>query len=112
MHYVWNLFVKRKDMCKKTLLIIGLIALMFDNVNAQRMTIGPQLGYYKAQSTDNWAYMIGVTCRFKLDTRLGVEASINNHQENYADNTVTVRSWPVMVSCLIYPFLLCTGSSV
>jgi opacity protein-like surface antigen len=90
-------------MWKKTFLIIGLIALIVADVNAQRMTIGPQLGYYNARGTDNWAYMIGVTWRLKLNKVLGVEASINNHQENYANNTVTVRSWPVMVSYLIYP---------
>jgi opacity protein-like surface antigen len=90
-------------MWNKTFLITGLIALMVADMKAQSMSIGPQLGYYKAQGTDNWAYMIGVTWRLKLNKVLGVEASINNHQENYADNTVTVRSWPVMVTCLIYP---------
>ncbi len=82
--------------------MIGLLVLITADVNAQCMDIGPQLGYYKAQGADNWEYMIGVTWRLKLSRILGVETSINNHQENYANSTVTVHSWPVMVTGLIY----------
>jgi hypothetical protein len=85
-------------MWKKFSLIIGLTALMAGYVGAQSISLGPQIGYYKSQDADEGNFMGGVTLRLKLAKSFGVEASINYPQENYANNVLTVRSWPIMVT--------------
>ena len=97
-------------MGKKTWLITGLIALMAALVNAQGVNLGPQAGYYKAQDADQGSWMGGMTCRLKLTPVLGAEASINYRQETYAEKLLTVRSWPVMVTGLIYPLPIVYGA--
>ena len=96
-------------MWKKTLLIMGLTALLVAQVNAQSVSLGPQVGYYKAQDTDG-NFMGGVAWRLKLMPVLGVEASINYRQEKYANDALTVRSWPIMVTGLIYPLPIVYGA--
>ncbi|MBN2037501.1 MAG: porin family protein [Chitinispirillaceae bacterium] len=97
-------------MWTKTLLLLGLIALQAAQANAQSISLGPQLGFYKARDADNGAFMGGVVCRLKLTPVLGAEASINYRQEKYANDAVTVRSWPVMVTGLIYPLPVVYGA--
>jgi opacity protein-like surface antigen len=97
-------------MGKKTLLLMGLITLMVAQLNAQSVSLGPQLGYYKAQDADKGSFMGGVAWRLKLMPILGVEASINYRQEKYADGALTVRSWPIMVTGLIYPLPFIYGA--
>ena len=91
-------------------LIMGLTALMVTQVNAQSIGIGPQVGYYKALDADEGNFTGGVALRLKLIPFLGVEASINYRQEKYADDLLTVRSWPVMVTGLIYPLPIVYGA--
>jgi opacity protein-like surface antigen len=95
---------------KKTFMIVGLTALLVARVNAQSINLGPQLGYYKAQDADHGSYTGGVALRLKLTSVLGVEASISNRQERYANGDLTVRSWPVMVTGLIYPIPIVYGA--
>ncbi|MCX5801037.1 MAG: outer membrane beta-barrel protein [Candidatus Eisenbacteria bacterium] len=97
-------------MGKKTLLILGLITLVVTQVNAQSISLGPQVGYYKVQDADEGKFMGGAACRLKLTPVIGVEASINYRQETYADELLTVRSWPVMVTGLIYPLPIVYGA--
>jgi len=96
-------------MWKKTLLLMGLITVLVTQVNAQGFSFGPQLGYYKAQDADKGSLMGGVAWRLKLMPALGAEASINYRQEKYADGALTVRSWPIMVTGLIYPIPMIYG---
>lgn len=95
---------------KKMLLIIGLAATIVTQVNAQSISLGPQVGYFKAQDADNGNVMGGAAFRLKLTPLLGLEASINYRQEKYANDTLTVRSWPVMVTGLIYPLPMFYGA--
>jgi opacity protein-like surface antigen len=97
-------------MWKKTLLIMGLMTLVVTQVSAQSISLGPQVGYYKAQDADEGKFMGGVACRLKLTPVLGAEASINYRQETYADDALAVRSWPVMVTGLIYPLPMVDGA--
>ncbi len=97
-------------MWKKTLLLMGLITLMGAQVNAQSVSLGPQVGYYKAKDADQGAFMGGVAWRFKFTPSLGLEASINYRQEKYANDALTVHSWPVMVTGLIYPLPIVYGA--
>jgi opacity protein-like surface antigen len=97
-------------MWKKTLLLMGLIALTAAQVNAQSVNFGPQVGYYKVRDADQGNLMGGLALRVKLLPVIGVEGSINYRQEKYADGAVTVRSWPVMVTGLIYPLPIVYGA--
>ncbi|MBN1128283.1 MAG: porin family protein [Chitinispirillaceae bacterium] len=90
-------------MWKKTFLLAGLVSFMAAQAGATGISIGPQLGYYKARDADNGSFIGGVTGRLKFTPVLGAEASINYRQESYANDLVTVRSWPVMVTGLLYP---------
>ncbi len=91
-------------MWSKRLLILGVITVLVAPVNAKSVSLGPQVGYYKVQDADQGDFMGGVAWRFRLTPMLGLEASINYRQEKYADDVLTVRSWPIMVTGLIYPF--------
>jgi len=94
-------------MFKKMLLLIGLIAMMAPQVDAQTKTlgisVGPQLGYYKAQDADDGNLMGGLAFRFKSKQIFGFEASINYKHEKYSNNQLAVRSWPIMLTGLVYP---------
>jgi opacity protein-like surface antigen len=96
-------------MFKKTLLLMGLTAWMVTQVNAQSVSLGPQVGYYKVKDADKGAFMGGAALRLKM-MNLGVEASINYRQEKYFNDALTVRSWPVMVTGLIYPLPIVYGA--
>ena len=96
-------------MWKKTLLLMGLITLMVAQANALSVSLGPQVGYFKAQDADG-NFMGGAAWRFKFTKMLGLEASINYRQEKYANDALTVRSWPVMVTGLIYPHPIVYGA--
>ncbi len=89
-------------MLKKTLLTLGLIALMAAQAPAQ-IYFGPQGGYYKAQDADEAVLMGGAALRMKLGSALGIEGSINYRQEKYGDGAVTAKGWPIMATGLIYP---------
>jgi opacity protein-like surface antigen len=95
---------------KKTFLMMGLTILLVAQVSGQSVYLGPQLGFYKAQDADDGTYAGGVALRLKLMSVLGIEASINNRQEKYANGALTVRSWPVMVTGLIYPLPIVYGA--
>jgi opacity protein-like surface antigen len=97
-------------MWKKISLILGLTALLFTQVNAQTINLGPQLGFYKAQDADDGTYTGGVALRLKFMSVLGAEASISNRQEKYANGTLTVHSWSVMITGLIYPLPIVYGA--
>ena len=97
-------------MWRKALLTMALMALIVAPAKAQRVSIGPQVGYYRAQDADEGSFMGGVALRFKVMPILGAEASINYRQEEYFDGALTVRSWPVMVTGLIYPLPFVYGA--
>ena len=97
-------------MWTKTLTFMGLVTLMVGQLNAASISLGPQLGFYKARDADNGSFIGGATCRLKFTPVLGAEASINYRQETYGNDAVTVRSWPVMVTGLLYPLPVVYGA--
>ncbi|MBU2444667.1 MAG: outer membrane beta-barrel protein [Bacteroidetes bacterium] len=97
-------------MLKKVMLTIGLIILMLTQVNAQSISLGPQIGYQKARDADEGKFMGGVAMRLKLTPSLGVEASINYRAEKYSNGALTVKSWPVMITGLFYPLPMVYGA--
>ncbi len=85
------------------LMVVGLILSIAPQANALSVSIGPQIGYNRAQDADKGSMLGGLACRFKASQYFGGEVSINYRQEKYADGLLTVRSWPVMVTGLLYP---------
>ena len=87
------------------IILIGSMAL-----HAQGIGIGPILGIHKSADAEGSTLMGGVALRLKLSPALGVEGSIQYRQEKYAGDNLTVRSWPVMVTGLIYPLPILYGA--
>jgi hypothetical protein len=97
-------------MFKKTALVLMLLILAASLAGAQSLRFGPQVGYQKAKDADAGKFTFGATLRLKLTSAFGVEGAINYRQEKYADGALTVRSWPVMASALIYPLPFIHGT--
>ncbi len=71
--------------------------------------VGPRAGYYRAQDADEGRWMGGACARIKLGPAIGVEASIDYRSEKWAKGALTVRSWPVMATAMIYPLPIVYG---
>ena len=71
---------------------------------------GPQIGYYNTNGSDGGRIMGGVALRLKLSDALGVEGSINYREEKFANGAIDVKSWPVMVTGLLYPIPVVYGA--
>lgn len=67
------------------------------------ISFGPQLGWQKSSSADNGSLMFGAALRLRVSESLGLEGSINYRSEDYADGGLTVRTWPIMITGLVYP---------
>ena len=96
-------------MKKNALLIVLVCMLVIPLASQAQIGLGPVVGYHKAADADEGNIMVGGAIRLKLSPALGVEASINYRQEKFADSDLTVRSWPVMVSGMIYPLPIIYG---
>jgi opacity protein-like surface antigen len=90
-------------MWKIALLIMGLITFLVAPVSSQSLNVGPQVGFQKTADADDGRFMFGGAVRLRLMPLLGVEGSIGYRQEKFGDDALTVRSWPLMVTGLIYP---------
>ena len=97
-------------MMKKRVFVICILLLSAVALQAQYLGIGPQVGLHKAKDAEDQKAMFGVALRGHLLPALGFEASINYRQEKYEDDVVTVRSWPIMLTGLIYPLPILYGT--
>jgi len=100
-----------------TMLIVVLMTCASFQASAQSDTpqktgaaIGPQVGFYKAQDADAAKAMGGIALRIKLSDAIGVEGSINYKNEEYSNGYVNVKSWPMMLTGLIYPLPIVYGA--
>jgi opacity protein-like surface antigen len=84
--------------------IIDLFAQERDPVEAGNIGLGGQVAYHRTGDADAGRFMFGALMRAKLSFALGVDASINYREEKYYNGELTVRSWPVQLSVLFYPF--------
>ncbi|HTK81894.1 MAG TPA: outer membrane beta-barrel protein [Bacteroidota bacterium] len=71
--------------------------------------IGPQVGYFKSRDADDGRIMGGGMLRLKFAS-LGLEGSVNYREEDYDGGQITVKSFPVMVTGLIYPLPVLYGA--
>jgi hypothetical protein len=97
--------------------VTGLLFLIVSNVVAQVATepvgifsMGPQIGYFKSQGADGGQVMWGGAARIKLGDVLGLEASVNYREEDFSRGAEKVKSWPVMVTGLLYPIPVLYGA--
>jgi opacity protein-like surface antigen len=91
-------------------MVLVCAAAFVPEASAQGLGLGPQVGFHKAKDADEGKLMGGLALRMKLTPALGVEGSINYRQEKFNDETLTVRSWPVMVTGLFYPVPVAYGA--
>ncbi|MFH1279753.1 MAG: outer membrane beta-barrel protein [Candidatus Eisenbacteria bacterium] len=89
--------------------LLPLLTLLLVPQASEATGVGPQVGYYKATDADEGEFMFGGALRIHLSKFFGVEGSINYRQEKYADDQVTVKSWPVMATALVYPLPVVYG---
>lgn len=72
--------------------------------------LGPLVGLYKGRDADGYRVMGGAALRFRLADRIGVEGSINYREETFNHGSVDVKSWPLMVTALLYPIPFVYGA--
>ncbi len=89
---------------------IMMILLLASLAIAQGLGIGPQAGYFKSEDAEKGEWMFGGAMRIKLSPALGVEGAINYRQEKYFDGDLKVKSWPILVTGLIYPLPIIYGA--
>jgi opacity protein-like surface antigen len=91
-------------------LVCSILVLLPLGVRGQaNVYLGPHLGIQKAQDAGDANYLVGVTLRAKLMPILGVEGDIGYRQEKYGSDVLTVRSWPVTATGLLYPLPVVYG---
>jgi len=91
-------------MASRSSLVLISIIVSFATATAQSgLEVGPQIGYYKAQDADHARGTAGVFMRFRFSNMVGIEGSVDYREEVYSNGLVDVRSWPVMVTGLLYP---------
>ena len=95
----------KKDnfMLRKVMITLAAVLVMLPQIQAQSINLGPEIGYQRAQDADEGKFMGGAALRLKLTPGFGAEVSINYRSESYLHGGLTVKSWPVMITALIYP---------
>ncbi len=96
-----------------TRVVLILLLIFFASIPAVAQIdigFGPQLGIYKVQELDGVELMGGAALRLKLTDLLGIEASINYREEEYGGGSARLKSWPVMVTGLVYPIPFVYGA--
>ncbi|MFH2049089.1 MAG: outer membrane beta-barrel protein [bacterium] len=90
--------------------VLGVLILLPLTVSSQTgMYLGPHLGIQKSQDAEDTNYLIGATLRLKLMPVLGAEGDFGYRQEKYGSDVLTVKSWPVTITGLIYPLPIIYG---
>ena len=97
-------------MVSRFVLALILIILFAVTAAAQGVALGPQIGFYRAQDADHGRGMGGVSMRLRFSDAFGIEGSVNYREEMYSNGSVDVKSWPVMVTALLYPIPVAYGA--
>jgi opacity protein-like surface antigen len=93
-----------------TLILVLLISGVVPVAAQESIGFGPLLGLYKGGDAEGYRIAGGAVVRFRLSDIIGLEGSINYRGETYDHGSVEVRSWPVMVTGLLYPVNFVYGS--
>lgn len=73
--------------------------------------MGPHLGLQTQHDASESDPMVGATARLKFVPFLGADAMISYRQDDMAASAGTMRTWPIMVSGLIYPLPFIYGGA-
>ena len=96
-------------MKKMMVLFVLLITLLvLQNTVLAQLYLGPRAGYYKAKDADQGELYGGLAARLGLGG-ISIEGAIDYRQEKYAEGNMTMRSWPVQVSAILYPLPIVYG---
>jgi len=91
-------------------IILGILILLPISARSQSsFYVGPHVGIQKTDGADATNYLVGGTLRLKLMPVIGIEGNIGYRQEKFGDGAVTVKSWPVTVTGLLYPIPMIYG---
>ncbi|MDF1545910.1 MAG: outer membrane beta-barrel protein [bacterium] len=96
---------KRKNMFRLISLGLVLGILMLLPLTASSQTdvhLGPHLGIQKSQDAEDANYLVGATLRLKLAPLFGVEGNFGYRQEKYGTDVLTVKSWPLTATGMLY----------
>lgn len=95
----------------KKLGLFAILIVLFSAINfAQGLSIGPELGYYKADDAEDGEFMFGAQARLRFSETFAVEGAIDYRKEEYYDGAVEVASYPVQATALIYPLPIAYGA--
>lgn len=97
-------------MLNRVVFLALLVALLVSTTQAQVISLGPQLGFQKTKDTEKGGMLVGATLRLKLSAALKAEGVIAYRQEKENDGALTIRSWPIMVTGLLYPLPILYGA--
>jgi len=96
-------------MATVTLLCSAIVPLAAGAEFAPHWAIGPQLGVFQSKDADSSRMQVGAVLRLRFLNILGVEASANYRREDYLDGVVSTRSWPLLITGMVYPFPIVFG---
>ncbi len=89
---------------------LGLVILTSMSTRGQSQALfGPQIGVQKAQDADKHNYLVGATLRLRLMPVMGAEGGIGYRHEDFGNDALTIREWPVTVTALLYPLPIAYG---
>ena len=77
---------------------------------ADGIGFGPHAGYYRNRGSDDGDFLFGAAMRARFLGVLGAEASIDYRQDEFGDDLVTARTWPIQVTGLVYPLPVLYGA--
>jgi hypothetical protein len=90
--------------------VLGIFILQPVSVHSQSsFFVGPHVGILKTDGADATTYLVGGTVRLKLVPAIGIEGNIGYRQEEFGNGSVTVKTWPVTVTGLLYPIPIIYG---
>ncbi|MBU1099511.1 MAG: porin family protein [Bacteroidetes bacterium] len=98
-------------MIKKVLFLFAILAMVATTTNAQKIMLGPQLGYFApSQEGTDGSILFGGAVRAKFGS-LGIEGAINYRSETTEESGAELKAsfYPVMVSALLYPLPIVYG---
>jgi len=91
-------------MAARSFLILALVVLCVLPAFAQGVA-GFELlgGMYRTHDADGLRPIGGAALRFRLSSLIGIEASITYREEFYGSGDLAVKSWPIMVTGILFP---------
>lgn len=89
------------------ILVLAMLAIpsAFAQQTDKNLFIGPQVGLFSEKlDGGDFNSTIGAAIRYKFSPAIGLQGSVNYRQEEFGNqDSLTVKSWPVMATAMFYP---------